>query len=675
MFGKLTLADIPYQNPIIIGAVAGAVLLALGIFGLITYHRKWPYLWHEWLTSLDHKRIGIMYVILALVMLLRGISDAIMMRSQQALAVGPSQGYLPPWHYDQVFTAHGTIMIVFMAMPLIAGLMNIVVPQQIGARDVAFPLLNSIGLWLSVAGALLVMVSLGVGEFSKAGWPGYPPLSEKQFSPGTGVDYWLWAFQISGVGSLMSGINFFVTILKMRAPGMTLMRMPLFTWTTLFTTILMIFSFPVLTVALALLALDRYLGMHFFTSALGGNMMIYISLFWIWGHPEVYIVILPAFGIYSEVVSTFCGKRLFGYNSLVYATAAITVLSFGVWLHHFFTMGASATVNAVFGISTMLIAVPTGVKIFNWLFTMYRGRVRLTVPMYWTLGFITSFSIGGAAGVLLGMPPADYVLHNSLFLIAHFHTMLISGTLFGLLAGYSYWFPKATGFRLNEKWGIRAFFLWLFGFYLAFAPLYLLGLMGMPRRLSHYDNPAWHVPLLIAAGGTGLIVLGIVSLMVQLFVSIRDRQAAGDLTGDPYDGRTLEWATSSPPAVYNFAVTPVVQDLEAFMDMKERGVAYERPEHYHDIEMPKNTPAGFIIGVLTFLLGFALVWTIWWLAIASALGLLIVVIARSFDDETHYIIPATEVARIESQRYRQMISHSGSRPPGDGSTPELLSEV
>lgn len=654
MLGKLTLSAIPYNDPIIMGAVGGSILLAVAILALITWYGKWSYLWNEWLTSLDHKRIGVMYLILALIMLLRGLSDAIMMRGQQALAVGSSHGFLPPWHFDQVFTAHGTIMILFMAMPFIAGLMNVIVPQQIGARDVAFPFMNSLSLWLTVAGALLVMVSLGVGDFSKCGWSGYPPLSEKAYSPGVGVDYWLWSIQIAGVASLMTAINFFVTILRMRAPGMKFMRMPLFTWATFFTTILMVCSFPVLTVVLALLALDRYLGMHFFTNTLGGNMMMYVNLFWMWGHPEVYIVVLPSFGIFSEVVSTFSSKRLFGYKSLVYATGAITLLSFGVWLHHFFTMGAGPDVNAFFGITTMMIAVPTGVKIFNWLFTMYRGRVRMTVPMYWTLGFIVSFSLGGAAGVLMGVPPADFVIHNSLFLVAHFHTMLITGTLFGLIAGYSYWFPKMTGFRLNEKWGKRAFFFWLIGFYLAFGPLYVLGLMGMPRRMWHYSNPAWHPWLLVAAGGTALIVIGTILLIVQLVVSIRERQSALDLTGDPHDGRTLEWATSSPPPIYNFAEIPVVHDIDAFTDMKERGVAYVRPGQYRDIEIPKNSGAGFIIGVLTFLLGFALIWYIWWLAASCAAGILLIVIGRSFVEDIHRIIPAPEIERIEEQRYRKL---------------------
>jgi cytochrome o ubiquinol oxidase subunit 1 len=647
MFGRLSLSAVPYHSMIIMGAVGGTLLLALTILCLITYYRKWTYLWQEWLTSVDHKKIGIMYIVLALIMLLRGLSDAVMMRSQQALAAGMAQGSLAPDHVNQIFSAHGTIMIVFMAMPFLVGLMNIVVPLQIGARDVAFPFLNTVSLWLTAAGALLVMVSLGVGEFSKAGWSGYAPLSELAYSPGTGVDYWLWSFQIAGIGSLLSSINFLVTILRMRAPGMTLMRMPIFVWTSLCTTVLMV------------LTLDRYLGMHFFTNTLGGNAMMYVNLFWIWGHPEVYIVVLPAFGIFSEVVATFSGKRLFGYTSMVWATIAITLLSFSVWVHHFFTMGAGPDVNAFFGITTMIIAVPTGVKVFNWLFTIYRGRVRFTTPMLWTLGFITTFSVGGMAGVLLASPPADFVLHNSLFLIAHFHTMLIAGSLFGFMAGYAYWFPKATGIALNETWGKRAFWCWLVGFYFAFAPLYLLGLMGMPRRMAHYANTAWQPYLVVAAGGLALILLGVLCQMIQLVVSIRQRRLTRDATGDPWNGRTLEWATASPPAVYNFARTPVVQAIDAFEDMKAQGTARQRPDRYFDLHMPQKTATGFVIGGLTFIGGFALVWYIWWMAAAAALGILIALLVRAGDENTAFTIPAAEVERREDLRARTLTSAPG----------------
>jgi cytochrome o ubiquinol oxidase subunit 1 len=654
MFGKLSLDAVPYHDPIAMSAVVGSIVAGLVILSLITYYRRWKYLWFEWLISLDHKKIGIMYIILALVILLRGISDAIMMRAQQAIAMS-SPGYLPPDHYSQIFTAHGTIMVLFVAMPFLVGLMNIIVPPQIGARDVAFPYLNSVSFWLTAAGAMLIMVSLGLGEFSKAGWSGYAPLTELEYSPDTGVDYWLWSLQIAGIGSVMTSINFIVTILKMRAPGMILMRMPIFTWNALCTSILILFSFPILTAALAMLTLDRYLDMHFFTNTLGGNTMMYVNLFWIWGHPEVYVVVLPAFGVFSEVTATFSRKPLFGYVSMVWATAAITFLSFSVWLHHFFTMGAGPGVNFFFGIMTMIIAIPTGVKIFNWLFTMYRGRVKLTSPMLWTMGFISTFAVGGMTGVLLAAPPADFVFHNSLFLIGHFHNVLIPGALFGYFAAYSYWFPKAIGFPLDEKWGKRAFWCWLIGFYFAFIPLYILGFMGMPRRLAYYDNPAWQPYLIIAALGTVIISLGLLCQIIQLIVSIRQRNATRDLTGDSWeDGRTLEWAIASPPPVYNFAKVPIVYATDAFMDMKEKGTAYQRPEHYEDIHMPKDTAYGLINGMLAFVFGFAMIWHIWWLVIVSALAVVFTIIARASDDDIHYVIPAVEVERIENERYRQL---------------------
>ena len=428
-----------------------------------------------------------MYLVLALVMLVRGFSDGIMMRTQQAVAAGGAQGYLPPEHFDQIFSAHGTMMIFFVAMPLVIGLMNFVVPLQLGVRDVAFPTMNSISFWLTASGVLLTNVSLAVGEFAKTGWVAYPPLSELQFSPGVGVDYYLWSLQISGIGTLLTGVNFVTTILKMRAPGMGYMRMPVFCWTALASNLLIVAAFPVLTAVFAMLLLDRYLGFHFFTVDGGGNAMMYVNLFWVWGHPEVYILVLPAFGIYSEVSATFSGKPLFGYRSMVAATMAICVLSYTVWLHHFFTMGASAGVNAFFGITSMIIAVPTGVKIFNWLFTMYGGRVRFTVPVLWTIGFMVTFVFGGLTGVLLALPPVDWQVHNSLFLVAHFHHVIIPGVLFGAMAGYNYWFPKAFGFKLEERWGAASFWCWFIGFHLAFMPLYVVGLMGMTRRLQHYD--------------------------------------------------------------------------------------------------------------------------------------------------------------------------------------------
>ena len=652
MFGKLSLSQIPYTSPIIMTAVAFEIIITLTILIGITKYRKWGYLWSEWLTTVDHKKIGVMYMIVAFVMLLRGFADAIMMRTQQAIAAGNNQGFLPPHHYDQFFGEHGVIMIFFVAMPLIIGLMNIVVPLQIGTRDVAFPFLNAVSLWMVVAAALLLNVSLGLGDFARTGWVAYPPLSELPYSPDVGVDYYLWVLQLSGFSSLFTGINFFVTIVKRRAPGMTFMRMPIFCWTIFCTVMLMMIAFPILTVALALLAADRYLGMHFFTNDAGGNAMMYVNLFWAWGHPEVYILMLPAFGVFSEVLPTFAGKPLFAYPTMVYATVAITILSFMVWLHHFFTMGSGADVNAFFGLMTMIIAVPTGVKIFSWLFTIYRGRLRFSVPVLWTLGFIITFTIGGMSGVILAIPGNDYVLHNSLFLVAHFHNVLIGGVLFGLFAGVNYWFPKAFGFTLNERYGRYAFWFWIIGFYVAFMPLYALGFMGMTRRLGHYANTAWQPYLVVAFFGAVFIAMGIGCQMLQLVVSIRDRAQNRDLTGDPWDGRTLEWSMASPPPFYNFAVTPHVHGRDAFWSYKQDAQGARLPA-YVDIEMPKSTAAGFFVGVVSGILAFGLIWHIWWLVVAAFLGIIGTVLARAFQEETDYIVSAKEVSEIEAQHATQ----------------------
>ncbi|OZI22771.1 cytochrome o ubiquinol oxidase subunit I [Bordetella genomosp. 7] len=654
MFGKLTLDAVPYHDPIILGTLVACVILGTALVGAVTYYGKWKYLWTEWLTSVDHKRIGVMYIIVALVMLLRGFADAIMMRTQQAVAAGDAAGILPPHHYDQIFTAHGVIMIFFMAMPFITGLMNIVVPLQIGARDVAYPFLNSLSFWLFGAGVVLMMLSLFVGEFAATGWLAYPPLSGLDYSPGVGVDYYLWALQISGLGTTLSGINFIVTILRMRAPGMGLMKMPVFTWTALVTNVLIVAAFPVLAATLALLTADRYLGTHFFTNDLGGNVMMYVNLIWIWGHPEVYILILPCFGAFSEIVATYCKKPLFGYKSMVYATAAIGVLSFLVWLHHFFTMGSGANVNAFFGIMTMIISVPTGVKVFNWLFTMYRGRVEMTSPMLWTVGFMVTFVIGGMTGVLMAIPAVSFVLHNSLFLIAHFHNVIIGGVVFGCIAAMTYWFPKAFGFKLNERLGKYSFWCWLVGFYLAFMPLYILGFKGMTRRLNHYDNPDWQPYLIVALVGACFVALGIWFLLQQVFVSIRDRKQNLDITGDPWGGRTLEWSIPSPAPFYNFAHVPHVEHLDQHWENKEKGVAHVRPASYEDIHMPRNTAAGVYIGAFGLAMCFGLIWHIWWMAIVGLVGMIGSFIVRAYDRDIDYYVPAAEVERIESAHFANL---------------------
>jgi cytochrome o ubiquinol oxidase subunit 1 len=649
LFGRLSWDALPLHEPIVVGTFAVVAAVGLTVLAVVTRYRLWGYLWREWFTSVDHKKIGAMYVILGLVMLLRGFVDALMMRAQQALSFGPSHGFLPPHHYDQLFTAHGVIMIFFVAMPLVVGLMNFVVPLQIGARDVAFPFLNNFSFWMTAGGAVMMMLSLFVGEFASTGWLAYPPLSGLAFSPGVGVDYYIWALQIAGVGTLLSGVNLVATIIKMRAPGISLMKMPVFTWTALCTNVLIVATFPVLTAVLALLSLDREVGTHFFTNDLGGNPMMYVNLIWIWGHPEVYILILPAFGVFSEIVPTFSRKPLFGYASMVYATIAITVLSYLVWLHHFFTMGAGGDVNGFFGITTMVISIPTGAKIFNWLFTMYRGRVRLELPMLWTLGFMVTFVIGGMTGVLLAVPAADFVLHNSLFLVAHFHNVIIGGVVFGMFAGINYWFPKAFGFRLDEFWGRLSFGFWLVGFYVAFMPLYVLGLMGVTRRMSHFDDPSLRIWFVISALGAGLILLGIVSFLVQIVVSIKNRDALRDLTGDPWDARTLEWSTTSPPPEYNFAFTPVVHAHDAWWDMKARG--YQRPSAgYLPIHMPRNTGAGIVLAAISVAIGFGLVWHIWWLAAAAAASLLAFAIGHSFIEAEERVVPVEHVVWVERVR-------------------------
>jgi cytochrome o ubiquinol oxidase subunit I len=666
MLGKLNWSAIPIDQPIPMITSAVVALGILGVLGWVVVKGHLPYLWDEWITSVDHKRIGVMYTLLAMVMLLRGFADAIMMRGQQAIAYH-SQGYLPPEHFNQIFSAHGTIMIFFVAMPFVIGLMNLVVPLQLGVRDVAFPTLNSVGFWLTATGALLVNISLVIGEFARTGWLPFPPLSELTYSPGVGVDYYLWALQISGIGTLVAGINLVTTVLKLRTRGMSYLRMPMFCWTTLATNLLIVAAFPILTATLAMLILDRYFGFHFFTNEAGGNVMMFMNLIWAWGHPEVYILVLPAFGIFSEVVSTFSGKALFGYRSMVLATMAICVISFMVWLHHFFTMGAGPDVNAIFGIASMIIAVPTGVKIYNWLFTMFGGRVRFETPMLWSIGFMVTFILGGLTGVLLAVPPVDFLLHNSLFLIAHFHNVIIGGVLFGAFAGYTYWFPKAFGFRLHDGLGKAAFWFWLSGFYVAFMPLYVLGFLGMTRRMQHYDVAEWRPWLLVAAGGAVLILIGIAFQIAQLVVSIRRREELRDRTGDPWHGRSLEWATSSPPPVFNFAILPDVQSEDAYWRQKSlaqrQGLAEKDEPDYADIEMPRNSPTGFVCAFFATVMGFALIWHIWWMVAAGFVGAFATFVAFAWRDHDEYVIPAAEVARIDRANLaerRALLSAAGS---------------
>ena len=655
IFGKLTWEAIPFQEPI---PLLTSVVVIIGLAAIawwVTKIKAWPFLWNEYITSTDHKKIGIMYMVLGFVMLLRGFADAIMMRSHQFLAVGEGQGYLNPEHYNQIFTAHGVIMIFFVAMPFVIGFMNYVVPLQLGVRDVAFPTLNNVSFWLNASGALLINISLFVGEFARTGWLAFPPLSEKAFSPGVGVDYYLVALQISGVGTTLTAVNFVTTILKIRAPGMSYFRMPVFCWTALGSNLIMLAAFPVLTATLAMLMLDRYLDFHFFTTDGGGNSMLYMNLIWIWGHPEVYVLVLPAFGIYSEIAATFSGKPLFGYRSMVFATMVICILSYTVWLHHFFTMGAGANVNAIFGIASMLIGIPTGVKIFNWLFTMYGGRVRFTVPMHYLIGFMLTFVGGGLTGVLLAIPPVDFVTHNSLFLVAHFHHVIIPGVVFAILAGYTYWFPKAFGFTLHEGLGKLAFWGWFIGFNLAFMPSYLLGFWGGTRRMQHIADESWKPWLGLELIGALFIATGIGFLAIQLFWSIKTRDQRRDLTGDPWDGRTLEWLTLSPPPHYNFAVLPDVHGEEAYWHRKQLAIERAKllPEPaYQPIEMPLSTPTGVIVAFFATVCGFAVIWYIWWLAILGLVGAFAVTVWYAWQDEHEHVIPVEEVIKNSRERRR-----------------------
>ncbi len=652
LFGRLTLDAIPYTNPILIATFAVAAVIGLVVVGAVLYYKKLGYLWREWLTSVDHKKIGVMYIILGLVMLFRGFADGLMIRTQQAIAIGPNSpgvmgaqhGFIPPFHFDQVYSAHGTIMILFAATPILTGLTNVVVPLQIGARDMAFPYMNALSLWLTTAGAILVMLSLFVGDFSAAGWVGLIPLTELPYSPGVGVDYWMWAIQISSIGTTLNAINMIVTIIKMRAPGMSWFRMPVFTWTTLSTNIIGLTAFPVLGAALALLTADRYFGAHFYTAGNGGNLMLYTNLFWIWGHPEVYFLVLPAFGIFSEIIPTFAEKPLFGYTTMVAATFAIAGISWAVWLHHFFTMAAGPDVNGFFSVATMLVGIPTGVKVFNWMFTLYRGRLTFTTPMLWALAGLFLLLLGGLTGMMLAIPAVNYTVHDSVFVIAHFHCMvlLIGAAMF---AAVSYWWPKVFGFQLDEKNGLMFFWTFIAATIIVFIAMFALGFEGETRRLDYIYDPAWRPMLWTEEAGMLLYCVSIGYFIRMLYVSLRDRVP---VPSDPWGtSRTLEFLTHSPVPFYNFAVTPQVNTRDELAWRRENGLNNVQPEAFEPIHMPSNSGIPFIIGMLSLGFGFGLIWRIWWLAGFALLGIIIAVIIRSFDKNLGYELSAEDVAAME----------------------------
>ncbi len=653
LLGRLNWQALPHEWFTIGGSVA-FITLALVAILVITRLKRWKWLWNEWLTSVDPKKIGIMYFLVSGFMLLRGGLDAIMIWLQQALSAGSSHGYLSSDHFQQIFTAHGNIMVFFVAMGFVFGLINYIVPLQIGARDLAFPFLNSLGFWLFVGGVVMVnMFFMLGGQYAATGWLAVQPLAAKAFSPGVGVDYWIWSLQVSGIGTTLGAINFIVTILKMRAKGMTLWKMPLFTWGSLFSMLMAVTVFPLLTATLFLVFFDRYLGTHFFTTGAGGDPMMYTNLIWMWGHPEVYILMLPSFGVFSEVVATFSRKKIASYTSNVLGMLGVSALALSVWLHHFFTMGASADVNAFFGVMTMIIAIPTSVLVFTWIATMYKGRIRFDTPMLWFLGFIAIFSIGGMAGVMLAVPPADFQLHNSLFLVAHFHSMVIGGVLFGIFSGISYWFPKITGLKLNERIGRSAFWCWMIGFCLSFIPMYVLGLMGASRRLDHYDASTGWQPLfvLMLIGGI-VIMIGVALQLAQILATVIQKKRLRLATGDPWNGRSLEWATASPPPSYNFTTLPHVSSRDAYWEMKQHGL----PEPtFEDIHIPKNTAAGIYIAGFAFLAGFAFVWEVIWLAVVGVIGIIVVFVIRAFNEDTEYTLSAATVRELEEARLKKTI--------------------
>jgi cytochrome aa3-600 menaquinol oxidase subunit I len=635
---------VPHPSVAIYASMVAIGLTVVAVLAGLTYFKKWGYLWREWLTTVDHKRIGIMYLISALLMLFRGGVDAIMMRAQLS---APDLKLLDAQHYNEIFTTHGIVMILFMAMPFIMFFMNFVIPLQIGARDVAFPRLNALSFWLFFMGAMLFNISFIIGGSPDAGWTSYFPLAGNEFSTSVGTNYYMIAIQIAGIGTLMTGINFITTILKMRAPGMTLLKMPMFTWSAFIANVIIVFAFPVLAVLLAMGTLDRQFGTNFFTMDNGGMDMLWANIFWVWGHPEVYILILPAFGLYSEIISTFARRNLYGYKSMVGSMVLISLLSFLVWAHHFFTMGQGALTNSIFSITTMAIAVPTGVKIFNWLLTLRKGKIVITTPMLYSLLFIPLFTLGGVTGVMLAMSAADYQYHNTMFLVAHFHNVIIPGVVFAMLAGLTYYWPKMFGFMLNERIGKWTAWLLSIGFVLSFMPMYITGLDGQARRMFTYSESTGFGPLnMVSFIGAGIMAIGFVLIVYNIYYSTR--YASRDISNDPWDARTLEWATHTPVPEYNFAITPQVNTIEAFWDVKKKGHVLFKGE-YEKIHMPNNSGIPFIMSCIFFVWGFSFVFSLWIPVIVTTIGIFVCMGLRSFENDHGRYISVEEIEETETR--------------------------
>ncbi|GIO22329.1 cytochrome c oxidase subunit I [Oceanobacillus sp. J11TS1] len=601
-------------------------------------------LW-DWLTTVDHKKIGILYLAGGGFFFLLGGLEAVIIRIQ---LISPENNFISAGLYNEMITMHGTTMIFLAAMPILLGLMNFIMPLQIGARDVAFPFLNSLGFWLFLFGGLLLNLSWFTGA-PDAGWTNYAPLSIQ--SPGHGIDFYVMGLQLSGAGTLMGGINFIVTIVLMRAPGMTYMRMPLFTWTTFVASILILFAFPALTVGLFLMMFDRMFGSAFFDAALGGNAVIWQHLFWIFGHPEVYILILPVFGVFSEVFPTFAKKRLFGYTAMVFATFLIAFLGFMVWAHHMFTVGLGPVANSIFAVATMAIAVPTGIKIFNWLFTLWGGSIKINSAMLWSLAFIPSFTIGGMTGVMLASAVADYQYHDTYFVIGHFHYVIVGGTVFGILAGLHYWWPKMFGRYLNEVLGQISFWTFFIGFHLTFFIQHFLGLMGMPRRYWVFlENQGLDTGNLISSIGAFFMSFGVIVFLINIiYTTIKGKKAPGDAWGS---GRTLEWTISSPPVHYNFKQLPLVRGLDPLWIEKMEGNEKMTPaEPVDEIHMPNGSILPFIMTIGFTIASYGFIYQTgnkyWLIAVFAGMAIaLICMLIRSLKDDHGHHISKEELERV-----------------------------
>ena len=607
------------------------------------YPGFWGWLW-DWLTTVDHKKIGILYLVAGGFFFVIGGIEALFIRLQ---LIRPLNNFVSEDTFNELITMHGTTMIFLAAMPIIFALMNAVVPLQIGARDVAFPFVNALGFWTFFFGGLLLNIAWLTGEVPDAGWTAYPPLSTTAYSSHHGVDYFVLGLQISGIGSLLGGINFMATIINLRAPGMTFMRMPMFTWASFITSALIVFAFPALTVGLVAMMFDRIFAANFFDVNAGGNIVLWEHIFWLFGHPEVYILILPAFGIISEVISTFSRKRLFGYSTMVFATILIAFLGFMVWAHHMFTTGLGPVANAIFSIATMAIAVPTGIKVFNWLLTMWGGSIRFTAANLFAIGFIPTFVMGGVTGVMLASAPADFQYHDSYFVVAHFHYTIVGGLVTGLFAGIHYWWPKMFGRMLHEGLGKLTFWTYMIGFHLTFFVQHFLGLLGMPRRVATYlPNQGFDTMNLVSTIGAILMAFGILVFIINVVVtSLKPRHA----TNDPWeDGRTLEWAIPSPAPEYNFKQIPLIRGLDAWWKEKMEGNKEMKPaEPVGPIHMPSPSILPFIMSVGLFISGFGFMYNLVVAGIGLAITLMCMMLRSVFDDHGYHIEPEEQKKKGE----------------------------